>query len=88
MKKILTLLVFLATISIFALLSFRFDLHVIFSGMFAGSVSWLVAHLFYENVKGKTFKNTFKRLCFWLRYKRVKEIKRKSCYGCICDNIG
>lgn len=34
------------------------------------------------------FKNPFKRLCFWLRYKRVKEIKMKSCYGCIFDNIG
>lgn len=83
MKKILTLLVFFATISIFALLSFGLDMHVVFSGMFAGSVSWLVAYLFYENVKGKTFKNPFKRFWFWLRYKRVKEVNFCSCRGCV-----
>lgn len=32
------------------------------------------------------FKNPFKSLWFWLRYKRVKEIKKKSCYGCVLES--
>lgn len=81
MKKILTLLVFFATTTIFALLSFGLDMHVVFSGMFAGSVSWVVAHFFYENVKYKTFKNPFKSIWFWMRYKKFKEYTYKTKNG-------
>lgn len=66
MKKILTLLVFIATMSIFALLSFGLDLHALFSGMFAGSVSWIVALIFYENVKDEKIKNLIKKLFAFL----------------------
>ena len=51
------------------------------------SIAYFIAIVLVEKVYPilKT-KNPFKRLWFWLRYKRVKEIKMKSCYGCILND--
>ena len=51
------------------------------------NLSNLLTLILYEYVTIKNIKTLFKRLLVWLRYKRVKEIKPKSCYGCIFDNI-
>ena len=92
MKKILVtilaIIIWLSVNILLFILTFNFHFAFVFAGAFSGIVSTLFAVLFYDVFKNKTFKNPFKRLWFWLRYKRVKEIKMKSCYGCIFDNIG
>lgn len=49
------------------------------------SIVYFIAIVLVEKVYPilKTFKNPFKRLWFWMRYKSVKEVNFRSCRGCV-----
>ena len=53
------------------------------------SIAYFIAIVLVEKVyPNLKTKNPFKRLWFWVRYKRVKEIKSGYCTGCFFDTNG
>ena len=82
MKKILlTILssiicILLATLGLFICVKYKLE-HPFLFGAISGALSYIIALIFYDTMKNRTFKNPFKRLAFWVRYKKFR-----SCNGC------